>query len=132
MPKVEANPRTVLRVFQPDIQYVVPIFQRRYVWNEQDQWAELWEDLTDTVDEVQRAEEQRAAGADVPLPSHFLGAVVCDQSLSAGSDIDERPLIDGQQRLTTLQILLNCALQIARQHDADQAVGLLGKLVEND
>ncbi len=129
---MEANPRTLLKVFQPDIQYVVPIFQRRYVWNETDQWSELWEDLVHTVDDVERVENLISAGAEQPMPSHFLGAIVCDQSLSAGSDIDERPLIDGQQRLTTLQLILGVALKLARVHGADQAIGLLVKQVEND
>ncbi|MDQ3091405.1 MAG: DUF262 domain-containing protein [Actinomycetota bacterium] len=129
---MEANPRTLLRVFQPDIQYVVPIFQRRYVWNEEDQWAELWEDLVELLDDVQRVEALIAAGADLPLPSHFLGAIVCDQSLSTGSDIDERPLIDGQQRLTTLQLLLGTALRLSRTYEVETAIGLLSKLVEND
>lgn len=129
---MEANPRTLLKVFQPDIQYVVPIFQRRYVWNEADQWSELWEDLVHTVDDVERVESLIEAGAEQPMPSHFLGAIVCDQSLSAGSDIDERPLIDGQQRLTTFQLILGVALKLARTHGADQAIGLLAKQVEND
>jgi hypothetical protein len=129
---MEANPRSLLKVFQPDIQYVVPIFQRRYVWNETEQWSELWEDLLDTVEEAERVETLIAAGAEQPTPSHFLGAIVCDQSLSAGSDIDERPLIDGQQRLTTLQLILGVALKLARAHGADQAIGLLAKQVEND
>lgn len=129
---MEANPRSLLRVFQPDIQYVVPIFQRRYVWNETDQWAELWEDIVDVVEDVARVEALVVAGAEQPLPSHFLGAVVCDQSLSTGSDIDERPLIDGQQRLTTLQIILAVGLRLARSCGAEQATGLLAKLVEND
>ena len=129
---MEANPRTLLKVFQPDIQYVVPIFQRRYVWNETEQWSELWEDLIDTVEEVARVEALIAAGAEQPMPSHFLGAIVCDQSLSAGSDIDERPLIDGQQRLTTLQLILGVALKLARAREAEQAIGLLAKQVEND
>ena len=129
---MEANPRTLLKVFQPDIQYVVPIFQRRYVWNETEQWSELWEDLIDTVEEVARVEALIAAGSEQPMPSHFLGAIVCDQSLSAGSDIDERPLIDGQQRLTTLQLILGVALKLARAREAEQAIGLLAKQVEND
>ncbi len=129
---MEANPRTLLKVFQPDIQYVVPIFQRRYVWNEVDQWAELWEDLVEVLEDVDRVEALVAAGAELPLPSHFLGAIVCDQSISAGSDIDERPLIDGQQRLTTLQILLCTALRLARANQVETATGLLAKLVEND
>ena len=129
---MEANPRTLLKVFQPDIQYVVPIFQRQYVWNEEDQWAELWEDLLETIDDVDRVQTLKEQGADLPLPSHFLGAIVCDQSVSVGSDIDERPLIDGQQRLTTLQILLASAHRLAEARSAEQASGLLAKLIKND
>src|SRR3954470_9224662 len=99
---MEANPRTLLKVFQPDIQYIVPIFQRRYVWNEADQWSGLWEDLVEAVDDAARAQALIANGADLSLPSHFLGAIVVDRSLSVGAEVDERPLIDGQQRLTTM------------------------------
>jgi len=102
------------------------------VWNEEDQWAELWEDLVEVLDDVERIEAMVADGAELALPSHFLGAIVCDQSISLGSDIDERPLIDGQQRLTTLQILLGTALRLASAHNAHTAAGLLVKLVEND
>ncbi len=110
---------------------MVPIFQRHYVWNEDDQWAELWEDLVEVLEDVERI-EALATDAERPLPSHFLGAIVCDQSISLGSDIDERPLIDGQQHLTTLQILLGTALRLASAHNAHTAAGLLVKLVEND
>jgi hypothetical protein len=70
---MEASPRSLLKVFQPDIQYVVPIFQRRYVWNENDQWAELWEDILDIIADVEQVEALVEAGADQPLPSPFLG-----------------------------------------------------------
>ncbi len=56
----------MLRVFQPDIQYVVPIFQRRYVWNEEDQWADLWEDLLETMRLVAEAQRVQEDGVDVP------------------------------------------------------------------
>jgi hypothetical protein len=129
---VEAHPYSVLRVFQPDIQYVVPIFQRRYVWNEEDQWADLWEDLLATMGLVAEAEALRESGADVPLPSHFMGAIVVDESLSTGSEVDRRPLVDGQQRLTTLQILLNVTHRVARNRGAERAESLLARLVTND
>lgn len=129
---MEAHPYSVLRVFQPDIQYVVPIFQRRYVWNEEDQWAELWEDLLATMDLVAEAEEVEDSGLEIPLPSHFMGAIVVDRSLSTGSEVDRRPLIDGQQRLTTLQILLKVVHRTAVEREADRAVSLLSRLVEND
>lgn len=128
---MRAEPRTLTKVFLPDIQYVVPIFQRRYVWTAADQWEGLWEDLLETVDDVQRAETQAAAGADVSPPNHFLGAVVVDRSLSVGSEVDERPLIDGQQRLTTMQVLLNVVRGCAEALGARSAAESLSRLVEN-
>lgn len=129
---MQAHPHPLLRVFQPDIQYVVPIFQRRYVWNEEEQWADLWDDLIETMRLVAEAEALREDGVDVPLPSHFMGAIVVDLSLSTGSEVDRRPLIDGQQRLTTLQVLLSCVHRAAVAREADRAVGLVSRLTEND
>jgi len=129
---LRAEPRDLVRVFQPDITYVVPIFQRRYVWTLEEQWRELWDDLLETVASVVQAEQHQEAGAEVPLPNHFLGAVVLDRSLSTGHEVDERPLIDGQQRLTTLQLLLEAVRDVALALGAEQAAGLLGRLVSND
>lgn len=128
---MRAEPRNLTRVFQPDIQYVVPIFQRRYVWNEEDQWTGLWEDLVEVVDDVERAQAQAAAGADVAAPSHFLGAIVVDRSLSVGAEVDERPLIDGQQRLTTMQIVLACVRDVAHEFGAAAAAEPLTRLIDN-
>jgi uncharacterized protein DUF262/uncharacterized protein DUF1524 len=129
---VQAHPYSLVRVFQPDIQYVVPIFQRRYVWNQTDQWEDLWDDLAATVDLVNEAEAHQGAGAEVPFPSHFMGAIVVDQSLSTGSEVDQRPLIDGQQRLMTMQVLLNVVHRLATARGAAKALGLLSRLIAND
>lgn len=129
---MQAHPHPLLRIFQPDIQYVVPIFQRRYVWNEEDQWADLWDDLLETMRFVSEVERVREDGVDIPLPSHFMGAIVVDQSLSTGSEVDRRPLIDGQQRLTTLQVLLGCLHRAAVERGAEKAIGLVSRLIAND
>ena len=39
-------------IFRKDIRYVVPRFQRPYVWNEEEHWKPLWEDLQLVVDEL--------------------------------------------------------------------------------
>ncbi len=73
-------------------QYVVPIFQRRYSWKEP-QWQELWDDLIDLC------ESQH----DRP---HFMGSIVTMPANSAPEAVTKYLLIDGQQRLTTIFILL--------------------------
>ncbi len=82
----------------PIVQYRVPLFQRHYAWNEERQWAPLWQDIC-----VQEESE--------PLLSktnHFTGAIVIQQKQNFPYSIYE--IIDGQQRLVTFTIVL-CALR---------------------
>jgi hypothetical protein len=79
---------------------MVPMFQRRYVWNEELQWEPLWEDV------VRIADRLLAKPNDKPQP-HFLGAVVLQQPQTAIGRLQQWTIIDGQQRLTTLQLLLD-------------------------
>src|SRR6266705_1895389 len=79
---------------------MVPLFQRPYVWNEDDQWEPLWNDV------VRVAEKVLERTRDRPQP-HFLGAVVLQQVHRQTGLMQERTIIDGQQRLTTLQLLLD-------------------------
>jgi len=87
-------------VFMQPQRLVVPLFQRPYVWNEENQWEPLWNDLIRVADRV----VQRPSDKYQP---HFLGAVVLQQVQRQTGQMQERTIIDGQQRLTTLQLLLD-------------------------
>jgi len=71
-------------------QYVVPAYQRRYSWHER-QLGELLDDIS------------LLEGAD----THLLGSIVCLTGYHKAG-INELELVDGQQRLTTICILLQC------------------------
>jgi hypothetical protein len=88
---------TVVEVFTATKQYVVPLYQRPYVWERGRQWEPLWEDVEGIASRLVQGEKARP---------HFLGAVVLAQHDVYGNEIAKRDVIDGQQRLTTLQILL--------------------------
>ena len=47
---MKATPLTPAEIFGNQIRYVVPLFQRPYVWNEVDQWAPLWSDVAGVAD----------------------------------------------------------------------------------
>ncbi|MFB3853830.1 MAG: DUF262 domain-containing protein [Vicinamibacterales bacterium] len=79
---------------------VVPLFQRPYVWNQENQWEPLWSDVVRVAERVLRRPHEK------PQP-HFLGAVVLQQVPNAIGLMQARTIIDGQQRLTTLQLLLD-------------------------
>jgi hypothetical protein len=95
---VEANAAAVLDLFETKMQIEVPLFQRQYVWDRQRHWEPLWEDISHKFAEY--IEGRRDA------PSHFLGAMVLDQKRTPSTHVTRRQVIDGQQRLTTLQIFL--------------------------
>ena len=67
--------------------YDIPFFQRAYVWSEEN-WSELFNNLT--------SKNQ----------NHFLGSIILKNELAAAGSVARFSVIDGQQRLTTLSILL--------------------------
>jgi uncharacterized protein with ParB-like and HNH nuclease domain len=87
----------IQHIFDKDVLYTVPLYQRPYVWNESGQWTPLWEDLRSLAEAISLGKPARA---------HFMEASVQDRRPVPPGQIETRTLIDGQQRLTTLQLLL--------------------------
>lgn len=117
-------------IFGHHIRYVIPLFQRPYVWNEELQWAPLWADVAGVADAALTA-STTAYGAP-PVAPHFLGAIVVEASTFPTGYIAVKHVVDGQQRLTTLQLLTDAAQQVVlAQGDPRDAAGLR-KLIHND
>ena len=76
------------KIMSNGLQYKVPRFQRDYAWK-QEQWEDLWEDLEATENETQ----------------HYLGYLVFQSN-----DNKTFSVIDGQQRLTTISLIIISAL----------------------
>lgn len=93
---------TIMNVFTQQTRYTVPLFQRPYVWKRDEQWQPLWDDIKATAERVLNANGK-------PVSSHFLGTVVLAQTLNPTFSLPRREVIDGQQRLTTLQLILKAA-----------------------
>jgi uncharacterized protein with ParB-like and HNH nuclease domain len=95
--------------FQPIIegtkQYVVPLFQRPYRW-EKKEWTVLWEDL------VWLCENEEPK-------SHFIGSIVTMPTVSVPEGVAKFLLIDGQQRLTTIFILLTLLRDVAKSNGSN-------------
>jgi hypothetical protein len=100
---METQVRTPQLVFMQPQRLIVPLFQRPYVWTKESQWEPLWDD-------VARVSERLLAAPTAHHQPHFLGAVVLQQLQNPVGSLQTRTVIDGQQRLTTLQVLLD-ALQ---------------------
>lgn len=74
------------------ISYIVPRFQRDYSWTE-DEWDDLWQDILETCKHNQE-------------PAHYMGYLVLQTKDNKNFDI-----VDGQQRMTTLSLLVLAILE---------------------
>lgn len=114
--------QTIFELFDRQRRYVVPLFQRPYVWREEQEWLPLWEDLLEKASAILRRDA---------CHPHFLGAVVLHQIPVFGKHIDAAEVIDGQQRLTTFQVLLAALRNIAKEMGAQRVFGALVDLTKN-
>jgi len=105
---LSANKEKLHSFFQGTYQYQIPFFQRSYVW-QKDNWEELW-------DNILEEKEAFSSGAD---SEHFIGTIIIKQKLSETLGINPFDLIDGQQRLTTICLLLK-AIQDSLQNEANK------------
>ena len=101
----------------------VPIYQRPYVWTEDEQWGPLWAD-------IRRIAEHRL-GSEGTLATHFLGAVVTQQAEAQPVGVQEYLIVDGQQRLTTLQLVLDAAASAFSSRELSALAGQLEFLTHN-
>lgn len=123
--KVESHPRSPRDLFEGRRHYEIPAFQRPYVWDEEHQWAPLWDDV------VRVAESYLVDGEKPPIPSHFLGAVVYESKMASSGDVTRHDVIDGQQRMTTLQLLLDAAHQVVSERGHEEEAEKLEELIIN-
>ena len=126
---------TPKELFQKPVCYTIPTFQRPYVWNQRDQWDPLWEDVRNLAENYLEALDHfqgNSVKAEQETKKHFLGAVVLQQVPTPAKEIEQREVIDGQQRVTTLQLLLDAVQELCEDLSFRPAATLLSKLVTND
>lgn len=95
----DTSSETLRQLMGNGLTYEVPRFQRDYSW-EEEQWEDLWQDML----AVYQKQE----------PAHYLGYLV----LQSSDDKNFR-VIDGQQRLTTLSILVLAILESLKKLEAE-------------
>ena len=133
---MDVNVLSMERLFGKNIRYQIPTFQRPYVWRKEDQWQPLWDDVRNTA-EIYIENAGRNSGA-TPRQAihesraHFLGAVVVQHQQFATGDIESRLVIDGQQRLTTTQLLLDAVQEVLENRGYGRIAARMSVLVLNN
>ena len=105
---MKATETPFVKFLQGTRQFIIPIYQRTYSWTEK-QCEQLWDDII----QVAKNEE---------IPAHFIGSIVyIEKGLYQVSNVPQLLVIDGQQRLTTLSLLLAAyAKALEKKVDGDE------------
>lgn len=104
--ELHAYTRTISDLFSVKRKYVVPRFQRAYSWSKE-QIKELWDDI---VANIQVNSEE-----DISHEEYFIGALV----LVGDDKSNVLQIVDGQQRLTTITILLSVLCERFKELNKD-------------
>lgn len=102
----DSDPFNVSRLFEETYPLVIPRWQRDYSWDPDDQVKVFLQDLLEFFDEA-RNEKHRY---------YLLGQIIV-----VGNDSEEYEVVDGQQRLTTLFLLLTALLNVLREEIDNQS-----------
>lgn len=97
-------------------QYVIPMFQRTYSWKNK-QWQQLWDDIIDLADE------------DEHDSTHFIGSIVSIPVNATTHGVQQFLVIDGQQRLTTLLLLLAAIRDSAEEIGEEKLSGQIHNML---
>lgn len=105
---IEAKEHSLEKVFQDDYLFEIPDYQRPYAWTTEET-NELLDDLVQAMGEVVPVAD---------IPPYFLGSIVLIKAQGKAS----AQVVDGQQRLTTLTILLCVLRELAGNEDERESL----------
>ena len=123
---MEARIQTLAELFDTPVSYRIPVFQRPYAWRKSVQWIPLWDDTRHIAEKLLGP---RPVGK---IPPHFMGAIVLQLQSAKSVEVVKRIVVDGQQRLTTLQLLIGAARDSLLSLDDTERAARLAGLTENE
>jgi len=106
-------------LFNETKQYVVPLFQRPYVWSSI-QWGQFWSDIVEQY--------QCKAEGTLPISDRFFGSIVVVREEENG--FDQLMIIDGQQRVTTVSIFLAVLRAFAKEQGNTSNIEQISKILK--
>lgn len=112
-------------VLQERQQWVIPVYQRHYAWEtrEDKQIPTLWADLRDRAEEKLNGEE---------VKPHFVGAIIYSQPADQPfGTVNKRFLVDGQQRITTFNLVLAALRDNALVNGCDHIANAVSEYLFN-
>ena len=113
---LKATETLLVKFLEKSNQFFIPIYQRTYSWTEK-QCEQLWDDIV-------------RVAKDPTIKTHFIGSMVyINQGHFHVSDVPQLLVIDGQQRLTTMTILLSAFADALQKEGKD--IGITGEQIRS-
>jgi hypothetical protein len=121
---MEAKDYTLDDIFRASQMLEIPLYQRRYIWDLESQWRPLWNDIRSIATRTLADPSERRK-------PYFLGSVVVQQRPNEVGAVQRRTVIDGQQRLTTLQLLLDATHAVLTELNVHEEAEQLEAVIRN-
>jgi len=123
---MEVTKPTLGELFGQHRRFTVPMYQRQYVWSADDHWSYLWDDIKRKTEQLLIGENRE------PIANHFMGALVLLPGHAAGQRLSFKEVIDGQQRLTTMQVILIALRDLAEALSISDVAADLRRVTLNE
>ena len=99
---------SIYNLLNGQCQYIIPVYQRKYSWQADVQCARLWKDIV----EMEKKKKKH----------HFVGSIVSIAEKKSVMGVQKQLIIDGQQRMTTLSILMVALRDYLKEKGASDEV----------
>ena len=99
---------SIYNLLNGQCQYIIPVYQRKYSWQTSVQCARLWKDIV----EMEKKKKKH----------HFVGSIVSIAEKKSVMGVQKQLIIDGQQRMTTLSILMIALRDYLKEQGAGEEV----------
>ena len=115
---MKASETPLMNMLKGPRQFLIPIYQHTYSWTEVE-CAQLWEDV------LRVAQDER-------FPGHFIGSVVyIEHGLYQATAIPQLLVIDGQQRLTTVTLMIEALARALESQKPSSSTDITARKLRN-
>jgi len=122
MPNENVGNKSFRELFNQNVQFVIPFFQRGYAW-EKRQWDALFQDIEEQI--LNEADDIE----DIKNYELFFGSIVVSETSESTENFKKYTVIDGQQRITTIYLLLSIINHIFKKKTS-QSQGAINHINE--
>src|SRR5947209_7010434 len=122
--QMDARPLSLEDALNQRQRWCVPVYQRHYAWDigEGGQLPRLWEDIEDKTREVLSG---------LAAYPHYIGAIIVAVPPSEFGTVPQRLLVDGQQRISTFNLVLAAIREVARSQKIEILVPVIDSYLFN-